>query len=326
MNRKNHLSIKRKKRSYRIRARIINLVFVGLLMVTMVGCMTFEKSTRSEETFVIGLMPSEDAIPFILAKDQGFYEKEGIDVQLEVFKSAKDRDAAFQAGNLDGIIGDQVAIALYQNADFDVKIVSYTDCDFYLIAGKDSGIQTINDLVNRSVAISENTVIEYTLDKMLLNNNIQSTSVAKTAIPPIPTRVEMLNNNKVDAALLPQPFATFAMNEGGILIDKASENGLRPSVIAFTQSSIDANKEQIGQFINAYNQAVQYANQTPITEYEDLVIDTVGYPEDMKGKITLPTFSEIALPSSEELVSAIEWVEDKELSKKSISPEDLIYQ
>lgn len=302
--------------------KLVIICSVILMIFTSVSCSN-TKSNTADKAITIGLMPSVDAIPLILADNNGYYNDQGIKVDFQVFKSAKDRDAAFQAGSLDGIIGDQVAICLYQNAGFDVKAVSRTDCDFMLIAGKDSGIKTINDLVGKSIAISEKTVIEYTLDQMLAKASIDINSITKTAIPAIPTRLEMLRNNKVSAALLPEPFATLAIKDGGILLGKASDMGLNPTVLAFTQKSLDDKGNEIAKLLNAYDKAVDYANNTPISDYEDIVINTVGYPEEMKGQIVLPKFHKSSLPSDEELQQTIDWANSINLLQKQISPQML---
>ena len=61
----------------------------------------------------------------------------------------------------------------------------------------------------------------------------------KTAVPAVPTRLEMLNAKQVDAALLPEPYATLALNDGGTALCSATGIGLYPSVIAFPKQAID---------------------------------------------------------------------------------------
>jgi len=300
---------------------IISLVLV--LMLSLVGC---GQEAAAPKTLTIGLMASVDVIPIILAEQQGLFEKEKVQVKYEIFKSAKDRDAAYQSGNLDGIIGDQVAVCLYQNAGFDLKIASSTTCDHLLITGKDSGITSMKDISGKTVAISEHTVIEYTLDKMLEAQNIDPKSIVKTAIPAIPARVEMLTNNKVDLALLPEPFAFLAIKDGGVVLGKASEMGLYTSVIAFSQEAITDKKDEINLFFKAYDAAIDFANTNPIASYENIVIDTIGYPEEMKGQIVLPAFEKSGLPPDTELQDAIDWVNANQPVDKKLTPKDLVMQ
>lgn len=309
--------------------KILALITASMLMLSLAGCKSSKDaganpSDNKKQTLNIGAMASVDAIPIIIAEQKGYFKKEGLNVKFEPFKNSKDRDAAFQGGNLDGIICDEIAVCLYQNADFDVKITGATDGDFMLIAGANSGIKSIKDLKGKSAAISEKTAIEYTLDKVLEKNSMEAKDVKKTIVPAIPTRLEMLRNNKVDAALLPEPFSTLAIKDGGVLLGSTSKLGTYPSVTAFTQKSIDAKSSEIKAFYKAYNEAVDYINSTPISEYEDTVIKAVGYPAEMKGKITLPKFRKNALPAEDEVKSAIDWSSKNGLIKKDLKAKDLM--
>ncbi|WML34680.1 MetQ/NlpA family ABC transporter substrate-binding protein [Clostridium sp. OS1-26] len=304
--------------------KILYIITASALVLSLSACSSAkEAASTPKQTLNFGAISSVDAVPIVIANEKGFFKKEGIEVNFQSFKNSKDRDAAFQAGNLDGIICDEIAISLYQNADFDVKITGVTDGDFMLIANPKSGIKSISDIKGRSVAISEKTSIEYTLDKILEKNSFEPKDIKKSVVPAIPTRLEMLRTNNVDAALLPEPFSTLAIKEGGILLGSASNLTSYPSVTAFTQKSIDSKSSEIKAFYKAYNEAVDYVNSTPISEYEATIIKTVGYPNDMKGKITLPKFRKNVLPSDAEVKSAIDWTIKNGLVKKTLDPKDL---
>lgn len=303
--------------------RIGTILLIAFMVSSLTACGSTPGNQEVKNTLKVGLTLGVDSIPFVIAQDRGFFAKQGVDVEFEVFKSAKDRDAAFQSGALDGALSDEIGVTLYQNGGFDVKITGITDGDFMLVAGKDSGIKSIEDLKGKKIAISEKTVIEYTLDKILEKNSIKSDEVNKVAISAIPTRLEMLKNNKVDGALLPEPFSTFALNDGAKLLSSAYTQGLYPNVSVFTQDAIAKKAKEIKGFYQAYAQAVEYVNKTPISEYEDLVIKTIGYPEDMKGEIELPTFRQSVIPSDADLQSAIDWSVDKGFVKDTLRPRDM---
>jgi len=304
--------------------KMIAVLCTAAIAMSLAACTAVTGNEEAMNTLTVGLLPGTDAIPFIIAKEKGFFEKQGIEVKLEVFKSAKDRDAAFQSGALDGVATDEVAVTLYQNGGFDVKITGITDGDFILVAGKGSSIKSIDDLKGKKIAISEKTVIEYTLDKLLEMNSINPDEVDKVAIPAIPTRLEMLKNNQVDAALLPEPFSTFAIKEGAIMINSAYREGRYPNVFVFTQKSIDAKGKEISKFYKAYEEAVEYVNNTAIAEYEDIVIKTIGYPEEMRGKIELPEFRESVIPADSDLQLAIDWSVKKGLIKDNLKPSNMV--
>ncbi len=304
--------------------RLIGLF--SALALTMVLSLTGCGKNEETKPLVFGLMPSEDAIPLLIAQDRGYYENSGLDVEFQVFRSAKDRNAAFQSGELDGIIGDQTAIVLYQSGGFDVKIASYTNCDFSFITAADSNVSDWQGLEGKSVAISELTVIEYALDKMLEENGMTSDSVVKTAIPAIPARVEMLANDQVDSALLPEPFASLALGSGGFLLGKASDMDMRITVLAFSQAAIDEKRSAIDKFLSCYDEGVDYVNSTPISEYEAFVIEAIGFPETMAGNVTLPEYDHHGLPSEAELEEVIAWAASKGVDMKDMKAKDLVME
>lgn len=308
--------------------KIITISIALLIIVSMSACSSAKDKTVSGQsklqTLNIGAISSVDVVPIIIADQKGYFKKQGLEVKFEPFKSSSDRDAALQAGNLDGVICDEIAICLYQNAGLNMKITGITDGDFILVAGAGSGIKDIKDVKGKSVAISEKTAIEYTLDKILEKNSMNPKDVTKTIIPAIPTRFEMLRNKKVDLSLLPEPFASLAIKDGGIALQSANKLGTYPSVTAFNQKSIDNKKSEIKAFYKAYNEAVDYINSTPVSEYEDIVIKTVGYPDEMKGKISLPKFRKNVLPTEEGLKAVIEWTTNKGLIKKVLNPKELM--
>lgn len=273
----------------------------------------------------IGMMSSYDAIPFVMVEELGLNDQYHFDLALETFTSSKDRDAAFLAGELDGVLVDPIGVTMYHNADFDVRITGITDGDYVLIAGKDSGITSLKDIANRSIAISENTVIDYNLDYILEANDMNSDSIVKEIIPRIPDRLELLRAGQVDLGLLPEPFASIALNDGGVYIASVNDLGLYPAVSAFSMEAITEKEEAIINFYQAYNEAVEYLNNTELSTYEDIVIEAVGYPAEMAGQIEIEPFRISTLPSKENVDKAIEWSINRGLTKADLSYDQIVY-
>lgn len=303
---------------------VLVVAVLSALALVLTGCSAKVTDKGPLPTLKIGAVSSVDIVPIVIAQEQGYFTAAGVNVTFEPFKSAQDRDAAFQSGALDGIICDEIAICLYQNAGFDVKITGITDGDFMLVAGPTSGIKTVQDLKGKSVAISEKTAIEFTLDSILANNGLQPGDVTKTVVPAVPTRLELLLNNKVDAALLPEPFSSSAVSSGCTLLGSASQLATYPSVVAFSQPTIAAKNAEIAAFFKGCNRAADYINSTPIAEYEATVMQAAGYPDTMKGKIVLPKFRQNALPPEAEVQSAIDWATNKGLLTKPLTPRDVM--
>lgn len=315
-----------------MKLKIYSMLLVLALLFT--GCTatkqlpnesTGETDTQEKTEITIGMMSSSDVIPFVLINENKLSEKYNFKLNLETFTSAKDRDAAFQAGELDGVLTDYIGVCMYQNANFDVKITGITDGDYLLLAGKNTGITDISQIKGKSIAISENTLIDYTFDNILKNNNIENVDITKGVVPRIPDRLELLRNDKIDLGLMPEPFATLALNDGAILLGSANEFGLYPAVSAFSQTALDKKDEAIHNLYKAYNEAIEYMNKTDIRDYEETVIKAVGYPDEMIGKIEIKSFRTSELPPRSEIEDAIIWASNKGLCGRELKYEQMVY-
>ncbi|WP_180272627.1 ABC transporter substrate-binding protein [Konateibacter massiliensis] len=308
--------------------KIITTLLVFTMLLAAAGCSKKEEAVSADapkEVIRIGMMSSSDVIPYVLINENNLADKYNFELDLQVFTSAKDRDAAFQAGELDGVLTDYVGICMYQNAGFDVKITGITDGDYILVAGKNSGITDISQIAGKSIAISENTLIEYTLDSILKANGMEAADVVKEVVPRIPDRLELLRNDQIDLGLLPEPFATLALADGAIQLGTANENGLYPAVSAFSQTALDSKNEAIRNLYKAYNEAVDYMNETDLSEYEKTVIEAVGYPEEMIGKVEIKPFRTSQLPPKEDVEAAVAWASEKGLCDASLTYEQVTY-
>ncbi|MFU7515334.1 ABC transporter substrate-binding protein [Clostridium sp. HCS.1] len=300
--------------------------FMALAMVgTMAGCTkTQTEEVKETKKLSFGAMGSIDIVPIVIAKEKGYFEEEGLELDFQLFTAAKDRDAALQAGELDGVIADEIAISIYQNSGIDMKITGATNGAWTLVVGKDSGIENLEDLKGKKMAISENTMIDYLSDYIAEENGVNSSEIEKIAIPAMPARLEALRNKQVDAAILPAPFNDTAVADGGKGLADIDNADIMISAIGFLQDQIDNNEEAIKAFFTGYNKAVEYMKNTDIKEYEDIVIKTVGYSEDTKGNLILPELNTNYLPNSEKVQAVFDWSKNNGIIDKDLKAEDVI--
>ena len=196
------------------RLLVMMMAAVLVLSALVAGCGSQQAEKKELQGIAIGLMPDIDSVPIIIAEEKGYFAEEGLKVDIQKFKSAMDRDAALQSGNLDGAISDMLAVAFAKAGGFDVKVTSYTDGTYKLIAGKGDGDVKPQDLAGKDVAVSKNTIIEYVTDRIMASQNMPENSINKVVIPQIPTRLEMLQSGKLAAATLPEPMGSIAIANG----------------------------------------------------------------------------------------------------------------
>ncbi|RMF29132.1 MAG: hypothetical protein D6759_14510, partial [Chloroflexi bacterium] len=92
-----------------MRRHTVVLSLFLVLAVVLTAC-----GGRSQDTRLrMGLLPILDVLPFHIADQKGYFEEQGIQVELVPVKSAQERDALMQAGEIDGMLTDLISIGLF---------------------------------------------------------------------------------------------------------------------------------------------------------------------------------------------------------------------
>jgi NitT/TauT family transport system substrate-binding protein len=317
-----------------------SLILAGMLLLALVlptGCAKLRGSVPSQgiqptpgQQLKVGLLYDEEALPAYIAEQEGLFQKDGVNVQLIPFRSAAERDSAVQSGAVDGAEGDLVAVALLNQGGFPVKAVSVAlgakpeEGRFYILAAPNT-ITRVEDLQGKTLAVSQNTIIDFLADEMLMAKGINPDRVQKVYIPNMPMRLQMLMQKNVAAALLPDPLASVAKIEGAtVLVDKTKlPVNLSQSVLFFRDGSIKTKPDAIKGYLQAYAQAEQEVDQNP-ERYRQLFYDKVDVPKAAQGLVPVPSFSPPQTPSHDNVQLVLDWMNKKKLLTKSLSYDDLV--
>ncbi|EHQ89317.1 ABC transporter substrate-binding protein [Desulfosporosinus youngiae] len=313
----------------------LSMVFLVLsLVIFMSGCGSQKTSdsqpTKTEGKAVkIGVLPIEDNLPFYVAEKDEIYAKEGVKVELISFASAMERDAALQAGQIDGQVADLVAVALLKKIGTDVKIASIglgatpKEGRFAVLSSPKSGISDMAGLKGGSLGISQNSIIDYVSDQMLLDKGLKLEDVTKISIPKMPVRLDMLLSDQINTACLPDPLASLAEAKGAhVLVDDTYKN-ISQTVFLFRAESIKENPEGIKAVVRAYGTAGQALTNKP-DQYRDLFLEKAQIPPDLKESYETPTFSKLQLPAEEDVKSVMKWMVEKNLIPQAYDYQELV--
>lgn len=301
--------------------KFLTLLIVPLIVITaLTGC----SSPAENKTLTIGVLPDVDSIPLILAQQKGYFEDEGVEVTIERFTSAADRDSALQAGAIDGAVSDILAAAFATQGGFEVKITSLTNGSYKMLAGP--SMENSSDIAGRSIAISTNTIIEYSTDKMLEELSLTPGDVAKTAIPQMPVRLEMLNSGQIDLATLPEPLASSAIKAGARILNNTDRLGINPGVLLFTNDAVDNKFDELQAFYNAYNKAIDYLQQAELSDYYNILVEQSNFPEGIEDVLELPSYTQASAPSPDDFDGVMQWLTEKGLIDSAYKYEDLVFK
>lgn len=290
-----------------------------VLLLLFSGC---NDKNPQNETLNLGVMSSMDYLPLAVAQREGYFEKDGLNIKIQKFYSANERDAAFQSGNVDGVVIDYTGAVLQKAGGIDLKLTSKCDAPFYVVAN--NSIDSLPQLKSKKVAVSQNTVIDYCVDMALKSVGLTASDIDKVEINKIPLRFEMLQNNKIDATGLPNPFALMAEKEGSKIISSNAKLGLSITGIIFSGKAIESKSDMISKMYSAYNQGVDYLKTHPIEDVKDILIKDLGFREDIIANTILPDYTKAAMPTDKDIQSVIDWLSERKLIDASFDKNPLL--
>lgn len=304
-----------------------------LCLLNVTGCKSSQVSNVPNDSPIkLGMLAIEDNLPFFIAEYDGLFNKLGLKVELIPFNSARERDVALEAGEIQGELADLVAVALIKKGGTNVKVVSLglgvtpREGRFVIMAAPGSNITKPSQLVNLPIAVSQHTIIHYLAEQMLRETGILPSSVKLQNIPDLKVRLEaLLAGTDVKVALLPDPLATLAESSGAkaIIDDTTLPVNLSQTVILFREETIRQRGMDVRKILQAYRYAAISLNENPQT-YQDLIIKKARIPKPLENSYQPPHFSRPVLPTRDMVTRIMTWMVSKELLAKPYSYEEIV--
>jgi NitT/TauT family transport system substrate-binding protein len=299
--------------------KVLSLALTAVLSIGLLsGC---AKKVEENKTLRFGILPAESAIPIIMAKENGFFEKAGVNVELTTFTSPNDRNIAIQANKLDGIIADTMTALALNEGGFKMKITSDINEDFKLLTSPQSGIDSFEKLNGKKVSIVPNFVLEYIMDEMAKKNNIKYETVV---IPAFQARFEAILAGTIDGVIFTEPQATLLAAKGAKVLATSKEYNIKAGTILFSDSVLANQPTAVKNFYKAYNEAVEYINKTDAKEY-GTVLTKYTFPEAIVQYLSAngKTYEKAQQISDETFKNVLAWTKTKNLVKKDYKFEDV---
>lgn len=314
-------------------AKLTAVVLLILVAGLVAGCAGQPEEQNAKIRF--GVLPIMDNLPFWVAAEKGYFAEEGVDVELVPFDSAMIRDSAISSKQVDGALGDILAVASLNNGGTAVKIVAVgqgvtaEEGRFALLSAPGSGITRPEQLKNVKIAVSLNSIIEYVTDKLLLEQGFRPEEIKKTAISKIPARLEALLSGQVQAAVLPDPPAAVAELKGAnVVLDDTSKN-ISQTVIYFRQDTLESKLEEVKGLMKAYTRAVEDIQNQP-GAFNDLLVEKARVPREVleqPGKTGMKViFSKPELPAEKDIREVVEWMREHDLLDRELTYSELVFE
>ncbi len=215
----------------------------------------------------VGVIPSEVCGQIFYGVSEGFFKKNGLDVQLEFFKNGAAITAALAGGALDIGLSDLSSAILAHSRGIPVTYVApglmYTDKmpTFAIIVSGDSPIRQAKDVKGVFASSGLGNIAQLATEAWLDRNGGNLKAIKFVELAP-PLVQNALSKGTIQASTANEPWLTYAGEKGFRKI--VMTNGLAPAFLlsgwAATKDWVQKNGATVTKFVSAVHDAAVWAN------------------------------------------------------------------
>ncbi|MCC9625917.1 ABC transporter substrate-binding protein [Thalassospira sp. MA62] len=217
-------------------------------------------AAASAETLTIAHSTWVGYGPLYIAQEEGFFEEEGLDVDLVVMEDVKTRMPALAAGRIDAAV-----------TTIDTVLTFYTDDHplTYLFAVDDSRggdgivanqeISSVEDLKGKTIAYTEASVSQFFLSVLLKEHGMSLDDVTSMNMSAGDAGAAFVAK-RVDAAVTWEPWLTRGKDteHGHVLIDSSEAPGLITDIMVTTDENLEARRPEMEALYRAWTKAIAW--------------------------------------------------------------------
>jgi NitT/TauT family transport system substrate-binding protein len=291
--------------------------WIGVVMLISLSCL--QGCAPDDTPLRVALLPILDSLPFFVAEAEGFFQEEGLAVELIAAGSAAERDQLFQANQVDVLITDLVALTLVNRDGIELigvrnaMVPTEQFAQFRVLAAPGLDLDSIapdadDAVVPLSIGVSEGTVIHYITDRLLAAAGFSPDQFETIAVPRIADRMALLIAGELPAATLPEPLATLAVHQGAqAIVDDTQVPAYSSSIIAVRAELLETQPETIQGLLHAIRQASTAINADKAA-WVDLLAEKQLVPPTLAATYRLPDYPSDTVPSTEQVDDAAAWL------------------
>lgn len=223
-------------------------------------------------------------LPLYIAQREGLFADEGLDVTVNTAGSGPNAIAAVTAGEAQFSLQgpEHAAFAVQKGAQLKLVSAVVNIPPVWIVAGKGTGIDSVDDLAGKTVAVTRAPSTTNTILKRVLSEN--GVTAAKTIETAQGNELGPLVAGQADAAALTEPGLERAKGEGATLIYSAADVYADFSYSVMTASSelVTDEPELVKKFVRAVQEAIEMIRDQPgvaqrvaVEEFPQLPADQV---------------------------------------------------
>lgn len=235
---------------------VYTFIFISALLQVLCCCSndteTQQQLTRAEReklrredsaALKVGVMPTADCLPIAVAKELRLFDTLGVDVRLRRYHALSECRKALTDGLVEGAAIDSISMNELKAKGIALTGAMNTDLSWQFLTSKKARISRISQMSDKIIGADSHgmtrKIAEHAIDSMLRHKQY----VFIVQIEDIRVRQSMLATGNIDAALLPEPFATKARKTGAKVIKSVESPPC--GVVAFRDEAMtDATRQK----------------------------------------------------------------------------------
>ena len=220
----------------------------------------------------VAVMPTLDCLPLFVAKDRAMFDT-AVDIRLKFFTAQMDCDTALQRGRVEMAITDLVRAERMRRQGDSIAYLTATNAYWLLIGNRNQRITQLKHLDDLMVAMTRYSVTDMLTQMAVDSAKLKTERVFRIQVNDVNVRLDMLENNEMDALLLTEPQATQALLlKHHVLLDTRKLD-MQMGAIAMnklTMSHANRQKQQEA-LVKGYNRACDSLNHYGLKPYYDVI-------------------------------------------------------
>lgn len=222
--------------------------------------------------------------PLYIARDEGIFKKNGVDVELVLMEDPKERFPTLMADKIQMISSTVDTALLYlKNPDDFQYVVAIDDSNGGdgIVANKD--IASIKDLKGKKVGVNEGSVSEFYLNVLLDRAGLKESDLNIVNLTAADAGTAFVTK-RVDAAVTWEPWLSKGKSaeHGHLLVDSSSTPGLITDVIIVKSSFVKAHPKEVAAVVKSWNEAVAWYEAHPDEAIAIMAKGVGGWLKDPK--------------------------------------------
>ena len=281
--------------------------------------------TGNSGPITIGVEQSPLLALVMIAEDQGFFSKHGVDVMAKYYASGKlALNGMFSGGvELATPAGTPIIFSSFERSDFSiVATIGSSDNDPKIVARKDRDIQKPGDLRGKRIATQKASAVHFFLHSFLIKNGLSEKDI-KLSFKHPDELVPALAKGEIDAFSMREPYVSRAkilLRENIILFEEPGLHLKTYNLVAFN-TFIKDRLQAVKSILQALIKSEEFAKKYP-KHAQRIVSNKTGLKESEIASVWPDLRFEVSLEQS--LLASLEnearWVIRNKLTDRKKVP------